>query len=507
MIKYVTQFSPMKKALIVLLALILLLPAVGLNASARSVKVEYQGEEEIIVRGNMPVYLNFTLTNIFNRSLDVEITLPYSPQYKVKYIPSQAFRMLPYESKNISIIITPEKGIEREEFNLAITFSIYEIDAVTPIEERVVHISILVINPSWFLQPLIRWVGAEDNWLVQFFITVLFWLIIGAILVLGIAPVIRKLTHRTKTKIDDIVWNIINLPIIVLLFVYGFVAAMDILPISAQFIALINKIYEVTMIVVVTYLVYKVFHDIMIYESKELAKKTKSKIDDILLPVVEKIGDIVIFIAGFLWLLTAFDIDITVFLVGLGGVGLIIGLAAQDVLSNFFAGMHILLDHPFSIGDYIKLEGTNTVYRIEKVGVRSTKAYDVFNHEQVIIPNKMLAGDKIINMMKPDEMGKVKFSVGVAYGIDVDKVIEIIEDVVNAHPEIIKTEEKKPLVRLVDFGDSSLNFLIIAWIPNIMDQWRVAHELRISLYNRFREAGIEIPFPQLDVHIKDMPVK
>ena len=503
MIKYVSQFPLMRKAITILLIAILLLPIITSNAGARSVKIDYNGEEEMIVRGHTPIYLNFTLTNIFNRSLDVEISIPYSPQYNVKYIPSQAFRMFPYEVKNISIMITPERGIEREEFNLVITFSIYEVDAVTPIEEKEVHISILVINPSWFLQPLIRWVGAEDNWLAQFFITVLFWLIVGAILVFGIAPLVRKLTHRTKTKIDDIVWNIINTPIIVLLFVYGFVAAMDLLPISAQFIALINKIYEVALILVVTYLVYKVFHDIMIYESRELAKRTKSKIDDILLPVVEKIGDIIISIAGFLWLLTAFDIDITVFLVGLGGVGLIIGLAAQDVLANFFAGMHILLDHPFSIGDYIKLEGTNTVYRIEKVGVRSTKAYDVFNHEQVVIPNKMLAGDKIINMMKPDEMGKVKFSVGVAYGADVDRVMKVIEDVVNSHPEIIKREDKKPLVRLVDFGDSSLNFLIIAWIPNIMDQWRVAHELRIALYNRFREEGIEIPFPQLDVHIKE----
>jgi len=495
----------MKRLLVIFLISLLLISFMGVNVSARSVKIDYKGQEEIMVRGHRAIYLNFTLTNVFNRSLDVEITVPYSPDYKVKYLPSQAFRIPSYGMKNVSIIITPQNGLERKEINLVITFSIYEVDEVDPIEEKDVHITILIINPSWFLQPIINWVGAEDNWIVQFFITVLFWLIVGAIFVFGIAPLIRKLTHRTKTKIDDIVWNIINVPIIILLFVYGFVEAMDLLPISAQLISLINKIYEVTLILVITYLIYKIFHDIMIYETKELARRTKSKLDDILLPVVEKIGDIIIFIAGFLWLLTAFNIDITVFLVGLGGVGLIIGLAAQDVLANFFAGMHILLDHPFSIGDYIKLEGVNTVYRIEKVGVRSTRAYDVFNHEQVIIPNKMLAGDKIINMMKPDEMGKVKFSVGVAYGEDVDKVMRVIEDVVNSHPEIIKSEEKKPLVRLVEFGDSSLHFLIIAWIPNIMDQWRVAHELRIALYNKFREEGIEIPFPQLDVHIKEMP--
>ncbi len=492
-----------------LVAYLLILTILSLTllpvSSARSINVEYQGEREIISRGYGGVWLNFTLQNIFNRSMDVEISVPYSDSYSVEFLPSSSFRMGPLEKLNVSIVIKPSEDVEREEVNLVVKFSIYEVDEVNPVEVKEEHITILFINPSWFLQPIINALGFQENWVWQFAITVIFWLGIGLLAVLVVAPVVRKITERTRTKVDDIVWHIIRVPIILMLFLYGFVAAADLMPIGARYISIINKLYDVVLIIVITYLAYRVFHDLMLYEGKRLAEKSESELDDILIPVLEKIGDIIILIAGTLWLLTALDIDITIFLAGLGGLGLIIGLASQDALANFFAGMHILLDHPFSIGDYIKLEGINTVYRIEKVGVRSTQAYDVFNHEMVIIPNRLLANDKIINMMKPDEMGKVKFSVGVAYGTDVDRVIKIIEEVVREHSEIVKEGDKAPLVRLVNFGDSSLDFLIIAWIPNIMDQWRVAHELRIALYNKFREEGIEIPFPQLDVRIKESP--
>ncbi len=492
------------------IAVILLLTIASLitpQSSGRSVNVMYHGEKEIIHRGYSPLWINFTLKNVLNRSMDVEIDVLQSDMYDIHILPSNSMRIGPLEEKNISIKITPHKNVERAEVKLTVEILIYEVDQINPVEKKEMDITILFINPSWFIKPIIALFGIGNNWIWQFVVTVLFWLGIGLLTVFVITPIIKKITEKTKTQIDDIVWRIIRVPIIILLFLYGFVSAADLLPIGAKYLAIINKVYQLTLIAVITYLIYRIFNDIMIYEGKKLAERTKTRLDDVLIPVIEKIGDVIIIIAGFLWFLTALNIDITIFLAGLGGVGLIIGLASQDALSNFFAGMHILLDRPFSIGDYIKLEGSNTVYRIDKVGVRSTLAYDVFNHEVVIIPNRLLASDKIINMMKPDEMGKVKFTVGVAYGSDVDKVIKIIEHVVNEHPEIVKQEDRMPIVRLSNFGDSSIEFLIIAWIPNIMDQWRIAHELRIALYNKFREEGIEIPFPQLDVYIKEMPRK
>ncbi len=494
----------MRRAMLIILISLILLAPLG-TVHARSVNVQYHGPSEIIHRGDSPVWLNFTLTNLFNRTLIVEIDVPYSHEYTVSVYPGESITLGPREEKKVTIKLTPARNLERAEADLTVKFHIYEVDQVNAIETKESHITILFINPAWFIQPIITRLGQENNWIGQFVITVIFWLGIGLLTVFVIAPIIRKFTEKTKTKVDDIIWAIIRVPIIIMLFLYGFVAAADLLPVGATALYYVNKLYELTLIGVITYLAYRIFHDLMLYEGKKLAGKTESELDDILIPVVEKIGDIIILIAGLLWFLSALEINITIFLAGLGGLGLIIGLASQDALSNFFAGMHILLDHPFSIGDYIKLEGINTVYRIDKVGVRSTQAYDVFNHEMVIIPNKLLAGDKIINMMHPDEMGKVKFNVGVAYGTDVERAMKIIEDVVNEHPEIVKQGDRRPLVRLTNFGDSSLDFLIIAWIPNIMDQWRVAHELRIAIYNRFREEGIEIPFPQLDVYIKDMP--
>ena len=494
----------MNRIIYVFLIAVLLLPLFIQGANARSVEVEYKGRStEMVVRGYSPIWLNFSLRNIFNRSLDVEINVPYSKDYKMEYRPAQSIRLSPLGKRNVSVVIIPSKNVERAELDLTIKFDIYEVDGVNPIETKESHISILIINPPLFMQPLISLVGNQNDWVIQFLVTVIFWLLVGLLVVYVIGPLTMKIVEKTKTQIDDIVWRIIRAPIIILLFLYGFVAAADLLPIDVSYLILINKLYNFVLVVVITYVSYKIFKDILIYEGHKIAKKTETQLDDVLIPVFEKIGGVIILIVGILWALAAFGIDITLFLAGLGGAALIIGLGAQDVIGNFFAGLHILMDRPFSIGDYIKIEGSNTVYRIEKVGVRSTRAYDVFNHELVIIPNTVLAGDRIINMMKPDEMGKVKFNVGVAYGTDVDKVEKIIEEVVNSHPEIIKTPDKKPLVRLTEFGDSSINFTVIAWIPNIMDQWRIAHELRVELYKKFRKENIEIPFPQLDVHIKE----
>ncbi len=489
-------------SILLLLSVLILIPG---YAHARSIDVTLiQGSSDMIVRGYEPVNLTFSVKNIFeNRSLDIEVQVTKNDLYSVKIYPSSAFRLRPQQVENVSVLIIPSKNVERQEFKITVTFQVYEPDGILPIESKEETVRILFINPSLFLQPLIKAAGGENNWVMQFVITVAFWALIGFLAVFVIGPLIMHFVEKTRTKIDDIVWHIVRVPTIILLFLYGLVEAMNLMPLDVSILAFINQVYNFIVIATITYVVYKLFKDILVYEGQRLAKKTKSELDDVLIPVLEKIGSVIILIAGSMWALSAVGIDITIFLAGIGGTALILGLAAQDVLANFFAGMHILLDRPFKVGDYVKIEGSDTVYRIVKVGVRSTQAYDVFNHEMVIIPNIALAGDRIVNMMKPDEMGKVKFSVGVAYGTDVDRVQRIIEEVVSSHPEIVKDEDKKPLVRLVEFGDSSLNFTVIAWIPNIMDQWRVAHELRVALYKRFQKEGIEIPFPQLDVHIKD----
>ena len=191
--------------------------------------------------------------------------------------------------------------------------------------------------------------------------------------------------------------------------------------------------------------------------------------------------------------------NITVFIAGFGIAGLVIAFAMQDTLANFFAGIHILSDRPFKVGDTILIEGDYC--RVEKIGLRSTWLYNRFDHDIVIFPNKRIAEDKIVNLTEPDQKFKVRVSVGVAYGSDLDKVQKImIEALESQEGVIVDDTNRKAFVRFQEFGDSSLDFKVIAWIGDIFDQWKIAHDARLQIKRRFAEEGIEIPFPQRVVH-------
>jgi small-conductance mechanosensitive channel len=173
----------------------------------------------------------------------------------------------------------------------------------------------------------------------------------------------------------------------------------------------------------------------------------------------------------------------------------------QDTLANFFAGIHILTDRPFKVGDTILIDGDYC--RVEKIGLRSTWLYNRFDHDIVIFPNKQIAADKIVNLTEPDQKFKVKAAVGVAYGSDLDLVQRIMIESIRKQPGVILDDpDREPFVRFQEFGDSSLNFKVTAWIHDIFDQWKIAHDTRLEINRRFEEEGIEIPFPQRVVHME-----
>ena len=218
----------------------------------------------------------------------------------------------------------------------------------------------------------------------------------------------------------------------------------------------------------------------------------------VLRPVFRKIGITIIIIGGFIFALHAVGIEVTALLAGAGVAGLVIAFAAQDTLSNFFSGIHLLLDRPFKIGDVIFLE-TGEYCRIENVGMRSTKLYSIFDHELIILPNNAVANQKIINIVKPDVKIRKKIEVSVAYGSDIDKVKNILNQAAIDHPNVVKEPGFEPQIRFTNFGDSGLEFLIYLWIDEVMNQWQVLSDVRSDIDRRFRDEHITIPFPQRTV--------
>jgi hypothetical protein len=199
-------------------------------------------------------------------------------------------------------------------------------------------------------------------------------------------------------------------------------------------------------------------------------------------------------------LLMVWDINPTAWLASAGVIGIAVGFAARDTLANLFAGFFIIADAPYKLGDYIVLDSGDRG-EVTKVGIRSTRLL-TRDDVEITVPNAEMANAKIFN-----ESGgrwikfRIRLKVGVAYGSDVDQVVELLEQITAEHDNVCR--DPSPRVRMRGFGDSSLDFELLCWVNHPSERGLVTHELYMHIYKALNENGIEIPFPQRDVWVRD----
>jgi len=212
-----------------------------------------------------------------------------------------------------------------------------------------------------------------------------------------------------------------------------------------------------------------------------------------------------IYLIGILIMLSYFGISIMPIITTLGIGGLAIGLALKDTLSNIFSGLYILLEKNIKVGDFIELENGKKGY-VMNINWRTTTIKTLSN-DVVILPNEKLAQSIIVNFAKPAELTRVAIEIPVSYDTDIDKFEKIVmEEVYNLAKENDKLLlDPAPVLRFIPgFGDSSLNFTLYFSTANYENGFLVQSELRKRIFKRLKKEGIEIPYPQLDVHIKDI---
>jgi small-conductance mechanosensitive channel len=169
----------------------------------------------------------------------------------------------------------------------------------------------------------------------------------------------------------------------------------------------------------------------------------------------------------------------------------------QNIAQNFISGIILLIEQPVRHGDFVKVGGI--LGTVEDIGLRATH---IITRDEVtiIVPNSSLVSAEVINHSRPTTKLRVRIPVGVAYGSDIQRTKQVLLDVAHANPDVL--EKPPPDVRLEDFGDSALAFALYAWIEHARDDLRVGSALRFAIEKAFREASIEIPFPQRDVHMR-----
>ena len=182
-----------------------------------------------------------------------------------------------------------------------------------------------------------------------------------------------------------------------------------------------------------------------------------------------------------------------------GALSVGIGFGLQSIVNNFVSGLILLAERPIKVGDWIVVGEDEGIVR--KINVRSTEI-ETFNRSSVVIPNSDLISGKVINWTLHNNVGRVIIPIGVSYDSDPEQVRNILLQVARDHPSVL--DDPAPLCFFEDFGASSLDFTLRAYVDEINRGLTIRTELRIGIVKAFREAGIEIPFPQRDLNLRDL---
>lgn len=202
----------------------------------------------------------------------------------------------------------------------------------------------------------------------------------------------------------------------------------------------------------------------------------------------------VVFFIGLVIALSVLGIDITPFVAALGAAGFVIGFALQGTLSNFASGLMILIYRPYDLGDVVTIAGTTGTVAAMTLVSTTLKLGD---NQRVVIPNNSIWGDVITNITGQTTR-RVDMVFGCGYGDDLQKAQSVLEDIVKNHPKV--HAEPEPVVKVHELADSSVNFVVRPW-TDTADYWDVYWDVTRKVKERFDAEGLNIPFPQRDVHV------
>lgn len=338
---------------------------------------------------------------------------------------------------------------------------------------------------------------------ITFFIV----MVVGYVVKQFLNTIGRKLITKTKSELDDIILQIVvdNIKWFTIL-LGAYFAAEEIsegVPpdnkTAFQLIGYANGIIFVIFVIIITSIIIRIIDSSVKHAFESHSRRTSSKLNEAILPLINRVINVVIVLIALIIVLNHFGQDVSSLVVSLGVGSLAIALAAQDTLANMIAGFVIMMDRPFRVGDRIKLP-SGEVGDVSEIGIRSTKILD-FDNNLIVHPNAELIKSKIVNYSYPEEVIRLIVEVGVAYGTEIDKARNIMLDVAKKHPDVLA--DPKPEVYLIDLADSSVNLKLVARTDNFRLKFPIETTMREQIYNAFLSEGVEIPFPQRVLHVKE----
>ncbi len=310
------------------------------------------------------------------------------------------------------------------------------------------------------------------------------------------ARVVLRLVGKTQTDLDDRIVAATRRPLFATVVLLGAGVALQRLGVEPKQRFVTDGILVTTGVLFWTAAGVRIGHAVLEKLSQRMGEH--NLVQPRTLPVFDIALKALVLGGAAYGLLLAWQIDVTAWLASAGILGIALGFAAKDTLANLFSGIFILADAPYKLGDYVVLDSGERG-RVTDIGIRSTRLL-TRDDIQIIIPNAAIASAKIVNETGgPYDMERVRVTVGVAYGSDIDQVRRVLLEVAAASEHLAESPE--PRVRFREFGDSALIFQLLGWIREPALRGLVLDALNTAVYKRFAEENIKIPFPQRDVHL------
>jgi small-conductance mechanosensitive channel len=324
----------------------------------------------------------------------------------------------------------------------------------------------------------------------------------GALLLaLFIHPILTRvaglLTARTRTSLDDLLVAAISRPLFFLVLLQGVFLGLTSATYLDEHQETINKTWFALAMVLLLYTLHRVSNALLLWYGQHVADRTRSQMDDKLLPLLRRLFGFLIYVVGGLFILANLGVQISPLLAGLGVGGLAVALALQPTLSNLFAGFYVAADGSIGTGDFIEIQD-GPMGDVKDIGWRSTKIQSAQGNI-IVIPNSKLADSIVTNYNSPTPEMSAVVSCGVSYEVNLARVEQVAkevgQEVIDALPEGVIVKTFNPVVMFMKFGESNVDFIVVLRATTRGNTFAVNHELIRRLHARFAQEGIEINYP------------
>jgi small-conductance mechanosensitive channel len=322
----------------------------------------------------------------------------------------------------------------------------------------------------------------------------------------SLTRVLPRLAKRTRTDVDDRLIPLLKRPIRMSVLVAGLALVTLHLDPSSMLEEGALELTELTLSLLATIAILLwMVASVRIAGVLLIAASSRSRwVESRTLPLFRNLATFAIVGGAVYFLFVTWGINIAAWAASAGIVGIAVGFAAKDSLANFFAGIFILTDAPYKVGDWVVL-GTGERGQVTHVGIRSTRLL-TRDDVEVTIPNAIIGNALIVNESSGRWIRKrLRVAVGVAYGSDIDRVRAVLEEVAIADPDVC--EDPEPRMRFRAFGASGLDLELLVWIDDPADTGRISDQLHSAVYKRLAAEGIEIPYPKRDVYVRELPAR